>query len=61
MDSPDCSEHIRFLLFFRFSVLHFLVVVSVSGVTMRWLLRLVTGAPLVGPDSSTVLNESEGP
>jgi len=30
-----------------------------SGVTMGWLLRLVTGAPLVvrGPDSSRVLSD----
>ena len=40
-------------------VSRFVRLVSARGVTMGWLLRLVTGAPLVagGPDSSRVLSD----
>jgi len=41
------------------TVSHTFVPYMASGVTMGWLLRLVTGAPLVvgAPDSSRVLSD----
>jgi len=61
MDSPDCSEHIRFFLLFSFFCFTLF-----SCRFRQWRNDEVAavsseGAPLVGPDSSTVLNESEGP